>query len=104
VTDGTGSRAEKLDTNPQNLAAAPDRAKGIDVAWTAPATKGGSAITGYRIYRGTTSGSLTLVTSVGNVLTFHETGTSKGVRNYQVSAINAAGQGARSIQVTAIAE
>jgi hypothetical protein len=90
---------------PQGPSAVPDKAKGIDLAWTAPASNGGSSITAYRIYRGTTSGSLTLLISVGNVLTYRDIVTSKGVGYYyQVSAVNAAGEGSRSSQVTAIAK
>jgi hypothetical protein len=90
---------------PQGVSAAPDKAKGIDLAWTAPASNGGASITGYRIYRGTTIGGLVFLTSVGNVLTYRDIGTSKNVRYYyEVSAVNAAGEGARSSQVTAIAK
>jgi hypothetical protein len=90
---------------PQNPAAAQDRSKGIDLSWTAPASNGGAAVTNYRIYRGTVSGSLAPLTIVGNVLSYRDTSTTKNVRYYyQIAAVNAGGEGAGSSQVTAIAK
>jgi hypothetical protein len=109
---GTGAASSPAGATPRTVPGAPqtpsavsDRSKGVDLAWTAPASNGGASITDYRIYRGTVSGSPSLLISVGNVLTYRDTGTSKGIRYYyQVAAVNAAGEGARSIQVTAIAK
>jgi hypothetical protein len=72
----------------------------IDLAWQAPSSSGSAAITGYRIYRGTTSGTETLLTTVGNVLAFNDTGLTGGAtRFYQVSALNGA-EGPRSNEVS----
>ena len=58
---------------------------------------GGSAITGYRIYRGTASGGETLLTTVGNVTSCTDTAVANGTTYYyQVSAVNAVGEGSRS--------
>jgi subtilisin len=78
--------------------------KGIDLAWSPPASNGGSVITGYRIYRSTTSGSESFLTAVGVVTTYKDTATKKGTRYYYiVRAVNAVGEGPASAQASAIA-
>jgi fibronectin type 3 domain-containing protein len=69
--------------------------------WTVP-KDGGSAITGYRIYRGASSGSETFLTSVGNVTSYKDAGTERGrVYYYKVSAVNAVGEGPKSNEASA---
>ena len=71
----------------------------IDLNWVAPQSNGGSAITGYRIYRNGT-----LAATVGAVLTWQDTGRTAGTTySYQVSALNAVGEGPKSSVVTAVA-
>jgi hypothetical protein len=90
---------------PQNLAAAAARGKGIQLTWSAPASNGGSAITGYKIYRGTTSGGEVLLTTVGNVTSYKDSTTSRGVTYYyKVTAVNAAGEGPASNEASATAK
>ncbi len=87
---------------PQGLTASPGDGQ-VVLAWSAPSSNGGSAITGYKIYRGTTAGGETLLTTVGSVLTFTDTGLTNGVTYYyKVSAVNGVGEGARSNQASAI--
>ncbi|HEY8686330.1 MAG TPA: protease pro-enzyme activation domain-containing protein, partial [Chloroflexota bacterium] len=77
---------------PQNLTAATasgKRGSGITLTWQAPVNNGGSAITGYRIYRGATSGGEMLLTSIGVQLTYRDKTTTSGkVYYYAVSALN----------------
>jgi len=79
----------------------------VSLSWTAPASNGGVNITAYRVYRGTTSGGETLVTTggcsgLGNVLSCSDTGLTPGqAYYYQVSAVNAIGEGARSNEASA---
>ena len=74
------------------------------MTWTAPASDGGSAITGYRILRGTSAGAETDLTSVSNVTSYKDTTTTKGLTYfYTVEAINAIGTGPISNEANATA-
>lgn len=65
------------------------------LTWVAPSST--SSITNYKIYRSTTSGGETLLTTVGNVLTYTDTGLTAGtVYYYKVLAVNADGDGTQS--------
>jgi hypothetical protein len=92
-------------TAPQAVTAVPDAKKGIDLAWSPPSSNGGSAITGYRIFRGTSSGTETLLTTVAATARTYRDGST--VRNrryyYVIRAVNAVGQGPASAEVSAIA-
>lgn len=81
---------------PEQLPATPGNAQ-IMLDWRAPVTEGGSPITNYKIYRGTASGVEVYLTTVGNVVTYTDTGLTNGVTYYyQVSAKNAVGEGPKS--------
>ena len=71
------------------------------LTWTVPVNNGGSAITGYKIYRGTTPGGEALYATLGNETTFTDTNvTSAQAYYYTVSAVNGAGAGESSAEVT----
>ena len=71
------------------------------LTWTAPAN-GGSAITGYRIYRSTSTGAEILFTSVGTATSYTDNTVVNGTTYfYQVSALNSVGEGARSNETSA---
>ena len=60
-------------------------------------SNGGCAITGYRVYRGTSAGGETLLTTLGTVTSWTDTGLTNGTTYYyKVSAVNAVGEGALS--------
>jgi len=74
----------------------------VDLSWTAPSSDGGSAITNYMIYRGTTSGSEVFLAKIGNELSYQDTKVSSGQEYfYEVSAINSIGESPRSNEANA---
>jgi PKD repeat protein len=91
---------------PTGLTASPGGGQ-VSLNWTAPASNGGVNITSYRVYRGTTSGGETLLTSggcgnLGAVLSCTDTGLTNGQPYfYKVSAVNALGEGAQGNEATA---
>ena len=106
VTDWNSPRkfivaSSDASTAPQNLEATPGNGQ-VSLSWSAPASNGGSAITNYKIYRGTTSGEETLLTTVDNTLTYTDASVTNGLKYYyQVSAVNADGEGPKSNEVNA---
>ena len=73
----------------------------VTLSWTVP-VDGGSPILGYRIYRGTTSGGEAFVTTVTVGTTYLDTAVTSSVPYYyQVTAVNADGEGVRSVEVSA---
>ena len=90
-------------TAPTGVAATPYKPHGVSLTWS-PSLSKGSVISAYRIYRATSSGGEVLLATVGNVTTFIDTGTSRGVTYYyKVSAVNGVGESALSVEVSAIA-
>jgi hypothetical protein len=68
------------------------------LTWTTP-DNGGSAITGYRVYRGVGTGTETLLTTVGPDINSYTDAANGSSFFYRVSAVNAVGEGARSVKV-----
>ncbi len=89
---------------PAGLTATAGNAR-VTLTWHAPSDDGGTPVTAYRVYRGLAPGSETLRTTLGNVLVFVDSGLTNGVAyTYQVSAMNAAGEGPRSAEASATPE
>jgi PKD repeat protein len=87
---------------PTGLGATPGNAQ-VALAWTAPGTDGGAAVTSYNVYRGTSAGAEVLLVSTGSAATSYTDSTvTNGVTYYyQVAAVNSKGEGARSSEVSA---
>jgi fibronectin type 3 domain-containing protein len=76
----------------------------VTVSWSAPASNGGSPVTGYNVYRGTSPGGEggTPVASNVTATSFTDTGLANGTTYYyRVAAVNAAGTSAQSSEVSA---
>ena len=87
--------------SPRNLQASAGNGA-VTIQWTDPQSDGGSAITNFKIYRGTTAGGETLVTTVGTLNSYTDTGLTNGqLYFYRVSAVNSVGEGGLSTEVSA---
>src|SRR5205809_250616 len=85
----------------QNLHATAGTGKVI-LTWQAPSSNGGSAITGYKIYRSTSSGTETGYVSLGNVTSYTNTGLTNGITYfYKVRAVNSVGSSLLSNEASA---
>jgi hypothetical protein len=87
---------------PQHFQATPGNDK-VVLTWTAPSTGANNGnITGYEVYRGSFPGGEELVANLSTVYTWTDTNVSNGLTYYyEVSAVNAAGAGVRSTEVSA---
>lgn len=103
VTDSTftiQNAVVTLPSPPQSLTATAGESF-VYLNWTAPSSDGGSAITGYWVYRGTSSGAYTLIFIASD--THHNDTLISGdtTYHYVVTAINAVGESAVSNEVSA---
>jgi fibronectin type 3 domain-containing protein len=74
----------------------------IALSWEVPSLDGGSQITNYRIYRGTAPGGEAFLVEIVDMLTHTDPGLANGqVYYYQISAVNALGEGNLSAEVSA---
>jgi fibronectin type 3 domain-containing protein len=89
-----------------SLASATPAGQSVSITWTAPSDDGGSAVTGYNVYRSTTRGAETLVAQVGASASYTDNTAAYGsTYYYEVAAVNAVGEGPRSneLPVTLVA-
>jgi len=79
---------------------------GMTHKWLAPSSDGGSAVTGYRIYRATVSaGEVCLVSAGPTATSYADKTATKGVRYYYwVTAVNVLGVGQPSSEANAVAK
>jgi len=86
---------------PRDLKAAAGNAQ-VALTWSAPSNNGPFAILNYRVYRRTASTSPTLLATLGNVLSFIDSGMANGqTYYYTVTAVNSVGESPRSNEVYA---
>ncbi len=100
-SEGEGEKSDEKSATPATV---PAKVEGltptagnqqVSLSWTAP-NNGGSAITGYKVYWGTSSPPTTVI-STGTGTTYSHTGRTNGqIYYYQVAAVNAKGEGEKS--------
>jgi len=75
----------------------------VALGWSAPVSDGGSAVTGYRVYRGTSAGAETLLVAPAGTGTSYTDATAVNGTTYffKVSAVNAVGEGGLSNELSA---
>ncbi len=89
---------------PRNLVATVV-ANSISLAWMPPANNGGAAITGYKLYRGTSAGGENMLPldALGNITSIIDNLASDGTTYfYVVRATNSAGDGSSSNEASAM--
>jgi Fibronectin type III domain len=89
-------------TVPLNLQATGGNGQ-VSLTWSAPASDGGSQVTGYKIYRSTSAGTETLLASPpGTGTSYVDSGLQNGTTYYyKVSAVNAVNEGPLSTEASA---
>ncbi len=101
-TESSGTPTANVPSSPLNLTAIPGDSR-TDLSWSVPSDDGGATITGYKIYRGTTSGGETLSATIGNVLTYADLSLANGTTYYyKVAAVNSSGPGNQSSEVSSL--
>jgi hypothetical protein len=108
---GTGSQTSSVNATPATTPAAPTSLAATNgdtqsvLTWTAPTNTGGSAITGYKVKWGATSGfpgNAAYISTGSTSATYTKTGLTNGTGySFQVAAINAEGDGTYSSTATA---
>jgi subtilase family serine protease len=109
---GEGARSIEVSATPATVPGAPTSltassasTKGVTLTWNAPSSNGGSAVTGYSIYRSRSSGTETSYATVScsaGTCSYNDTNTRSGrTYYYQVAATNAVGTGPLTSQVSA---
>jgi len=74
----------------------------MQLTWVAPISNNGSAILGYKIYRGTSSGNEILLCAVGNITSYIDSNLIYGqTYYYRIATVNGIGEGDLSTEINA---
>jgi len=111
---GAGHASSPVSATPRTVPTAPTSPKAtagpakVTLSWSIPSSDGGSTITGYRIYKGTSAGhesATPMNASLVSSLNYNASSLTKGTRYYFViKAVNVAGTSPASVEVSATAK
>src|SRR5947208_30110 len=91
TTNDASATTFTIPSAPQNLKAT-SSSSSVTLSWHAPSSDGGSPITGYKIYRSSSSGTEGYLVTVGNVTSYTDTGLASGhTYFYKITAVNSIG-------------
>ncbi|MCK5292897.1 MAG: right-handed parallel beta-helix repeat-containing protein, partial [Thermoplasmata archaeon] len=97
---GEGAESQEVSATPGTTPGSPNNVTAsatnsqVLLSWSPPLDDGGFPVMNYSIHRGTSPDGETLLTTVGNVLNYMDTGLTNGVTYfYTVAAVNALGEG-----------
>ena len=85
---------------PTSITATPSNSS-ISLNWTAPANTGGSSVSSYKIYRGTSATTLLFLTAVTQTSYQDPSLTNGQTYYYKISSVNSIGEGVQSAAVSA---
>jgi YVTN family beta-propeller protein len=101
VIDGSTPITPTVPPAPRNLHAVSDNSQ-VRLNWSPPSSNGGSTITNYKLYRGTSSASETFLTQLGNVNSYNDTTVTNGqIYFYDITAVNSVGESVSSNEASA---
>jgi fibronectin type 3 domain-containing protein len=105
---GEGQKSSEVSATPMAVLAPPNSItvspsdSSILLSWNPPANTGGSNVSSYRIYRGTSEGTLLFLASVTNT-SYQDTGLTNGeMYYYKISTVNSVNEGTQSPLVSTI--
>ncbi len=105
---GESLRSNEVSATPAAVPSAPQNVQAVagdrrvNLTWDAPANDAGFPVIGYRVYRGTRSGVLSLLATLGVAFAYNDSAVLNGATYYyQVSAVNQEGEGLRSLELVA---
>jgi len=103
VIQASASNTSTVSSAPQNLQVTAGNSQ-VTLSWTTPSSNGGSAITSYNVYRGTTSGgegSTPFATGITSTSYTDTTVTNGQTYFYKVTAVNSVGESSPSNEANA---